>query len=179
MTQYYNRKSTTSRRRELRNNLTKAEVLLWSVLKGRQLEGFKFRRQFSIGKYHIDFFCTELNFGIEVDGETHFTPKGRTHDSRRKDFLDSLSIQIVRVNNPDVYDNLAGVWEMLRKAVQERKTSQTKKPQAPVAPPLTKGGQGGLDAHLAPASATNLSRQIESTPKFYTTDLVTPPTPPS
>lgn len=136
MTRFYNRPSETTQRQELRKSLPKAEVLLWMVLKGRQLEGLKFRRQYSVGRYVIDFYCAELKFGLEVDGDSHYTPKGKEHDKVRTEYLESFAITIVRVTNPDVYNNLEGVWEMLRKVIKELKESQSKKPKAPVAPPV-------------------------------------------
>jgi very-short-patch-repair endonuclease len=57
--------------RKLRNNSTKAEIKLWSHLKGKQLMGYDFHRQKPIDNYIVDFFCSRLNLAIEIDGYTH------------------------------------------------------------------------------------------------------------
>lgn len=69
----YNRLADTEKRKTLRNNMTKAEAILWRELKKRKMLGFKFRRQFGIGAYVADFYCTELKLVIEIDGVTHCT----------------------------------------------------------------------------------------------------------
>ena len=58
-------------RRELRNHSTTAEKVLWKLIKGKQIEGLRFRRQFSIGNYILDFYCPSLQLAIELDGEYH------------------------------------------------------------------------------------------------------------
>ena len=72
MTQYFNRPSVKPRRQALRRTMPKAEVLLWMQLKGRQLLGCKFRRQYSVGSYVLDFYCPEIRLAIELDGDSHF-----------------------------------------------------------------------------------------------------------
>ena len=57
--------------RKLRNNATDAERILWSVIKIRNLSGFKFRRQVPIGKYVVGFVCHEKSFIIEANGGQH------------------------------------------------------------------------------------------------------------
>jgi very-short-patch-repair endonuclease len=66
--------------RKLRANPTDAEIRLWSRLRRRQLEGYRFRRQQPIGRYVVDFFCPEAKLIIEVDGSQH---AGSTADERR------------------------------------------------------------------------------------------------
>ena len=66
MIKIHNIKSQKQRRKNLRNNMTKAEIILWSKLKGKQL-GYKFRRQHGIGKFIVDFYCPVLKMIIEVD----------------------------------------------------------------------------------------------------------------
>ncbi len=63
-----NSKSSKKFRQHLRNNMTEAEVMLWSKLKGKQFLGYKIRRQYGVGKYVIDFYCPQIKVGIEVDG---------------------------------------------------------------------------------------------------------------
>ena len=65
------RSPTTDRARSLRNSMTKTERRLWSRLKSRQVDDFKFRRQFPVGPYFVDFLCISARLAIEVDGPLH------------------------------------------------------------------------------------------------------------
>ncbi len=71
MTEFFNRTSEKSKRQDLRNDATSAEKLLWSKLKGKQLLGVKFRRQYSVGPYILDLYCPSCRLAIELDGESH------------------------------------------------------------------------------------------------------------
>ena len=63
-------------RRILRTNSTSAEATLWGLINKRQLLDTRWRRQFSIGRYILDFYCPELKIAIELDGSHHFTANG-------------------------------------------------------------------------------------------------------
>ena len=71
-TQQYNQPEQKSLRRELRKGGEAPEAVMWTLLKNRQIEGVKFRRQFGVGPYILDFYCPELKLGIELDGAPHF-----------------------------------------------------------------------------------------------------------
>ncbi len=101
-------------RRELRNNATPAEVALWKALQGKQLHGFKFRRQHSIGNYILDFFCPSANLAIELDGGQHFTKEGQEYDAIRDEFLCGVGITVLRYANNLIFENLDGVLEDIR-----------------------------------------------------------------
>ena len=94
-------------------------MLLWCQLKHRQLLGEKFRRQFSIGPYVVDFFCPALHLAIELDGDSHFVDGAARSDERRRRYIESYGIRIVRFLNTDVYDNLDGVLETLVRIMEE------------------------------------------------------------
>jgi very-short-patch-repair endonuclease len=68
MTNIFNRTDEKDKRRKLRNNMTNAEKLLWERIRRRQIRNKRFLRQFSVGKYVIDFYCPEIKLAIEVDG---------------------------------------------------------------------------------------------------------------
>ena len=106
------------RRRELRNEPTSAEILLWAHLKGRQVLGKKFRRQYSIGKYVIDFFCVECDIGIELDGSLHFAELKVDYERQRTEFLESQGVRLLRFENKVVFDNMEAVLETIRRAIQ-------------------------------------------------------------
>lgn len=96
-----NIKSLLYRRKDLRNNSTPEEILLWLQLKNSQL-GFKFRRQHSIGGYIVDFYCPVKKLVIEIDGPQHFTKENMEYDSVRTEFLKGLDIKVIRFTNLEV-----------------------------------------------------------------------------
>lgn len=120
MTQYFNQSDHRLERQQARARMPKAEVLLWSKLKSRQLLGCKFRRQFGVDAYRLDFYSPELKLGIELDGETHYVGAAPAHDRRRQQFIESLGIRVLRFLNDEVYENLEGVWEAIARAAREQ-----------------------------------------------------------
>jgi very-short-patch-repair endonuclease len=95
--------------RQLRREQTDAEKLLWYSLRHRQLCGLKFRRQYPVGPYVLDFYCYEYKLCIELDGGQHYDSAGIQHDSQRQAFLASHGIHTLRFSNTDVLQNLEGV----------------------------------------------------------------------
>ena len=82
--------------RELRQNETDAERLLWRLLRNRYLAGAKFRRQHPFPPYVLDFYCHELKLAIELDGGLHNLPEGRLHDKvRRRNWRSTESASFV------------------------------------------------------------------------------------
>jgi very-short-patch-repair endonuclease len=98
---YTNKSSLTQRRKELRNNQTKAEQELWKYLRAQQL-GVKFRRQYSIGNYIVDFYCHELRLIIELDGWVHGEEVNRKKDAIRQNKLESKGYIVKRYRNEQV-----------------------------------------------------------------------------
>jgi very-short-patch-repair endonuclease len=101
-------------RRKLRGNMTPAEARLWTMLKGSQLDGRKFRRQHSFGGYVIDFYCPYEKLGIELDGEVHFNERAAEHDHERKLALQYFGINVIRFENKYVFDEPAWVLDRIR-----------------------------------------------------------------
>ncbi len=91
----FNKKEQKLKRKELRNNATAPEKILWQHLKGKQL-GVKFRRQYGISEYIVDFFSPEIKLVIEIDGDSHFTEQAREYDDFRTEFLNSLNIEVTK-----------------------------------------------------------------------------------
>jgi very-short-patch-repair endonuclease len=100
-------------RKKLRNNTTPQEVLLWAQLKNSQL-GFKFRRQHSIGRYIVDFYCPIKKLVIEIDGSQHFTIDNQEYDQNRTESFAFLGIKIIRFTNTDINTNMKGVLMKIR-----------------------------------------------------------------
>ena len=107
--QIHNRSELKLRRKSLRKKLTAAEATLWTLLKDKQLEGRKFRRQHSVNKYILDFYCAAEMLAIELDGEHHFTEDGLRYDEQRTRYLNTLNIRVVRFENEEVFQSPEGV----------------------------------------------------------------------
>ena len=103
--------------RELRNNSTLSEVLLWMHLKGGQMLGHDFDRQKPIDNFIVDFFCNELMLAIEVDGETHNYRMNR--DKERQKRLEGLGIWFLRFTDEEVKQNIEGVVEEIERWIRE------------------------------------------------------------
>ncbi|WP_213980691.1 DUF559 domain-containing protein [Sphingomonas sp. dw_22] len=100
---------TNPNARRLRREATDVERKLWAALRNRQLDGYKFRFQASIGPYVVDFLCAEKRLVVELDGSQH----NEGVDRRRTDFLESEGYHIQRFWNSDAIENLDGVLEAI------------------------------------------------------------------
>ncbi len=106
-------------RKALRNDGTMYEASMWNVLKNRQLHGVRFRRQFSVGPYILDFYAPELKLCIELDGQGHFTEEGLRHDHFRDKYLRSLGITVLHFENETVFRLQPTVLESIEDAIEE------------------------------------------------------------
>ncbi|OGW51445.1 MAG: hypothetical protein A2Y81_07475 [Nitrospirae bacterium RBG_13_43_8] len=113
MTRVYNRESEKLKRKMLRENLSQAEVLLWSKLKGKGLNNYKFRRQYSVGKFVIDFYCPKSKLAIEVDGDSHFVEGAKERDRERQTIIETFGITFLRFTNREIYENIDGVLDKI------------------------------------------------------------------
>ena len=133
--------------RELRQNETDAERLLWRLLRNRSLAGAKFRRQHPFPPYVLDFFCHELKLAIELDGGQHNLPEGRLHDKVRTAKLAEHGIRVLRFWNHEVLRDTESVLEAIYQAIVERREELRPSPPAPL--PAGEGSMvSGLPAHL-------------------------------
>ena len=103
--------------RKLRTEQTDAEQLLWSLLRNRQFCGLKFRRQYPIAPYILDFYCDEERLGIELDGGQHNEPDKQRTDKERTAFLEGKSVKIIRFWNNEVLQKTEAVLEQLYNAL--------------------------------------------------------------
>ncbi len=104
MSRLHNRKSLKTVRKYLRNHATAAEAALWKILKNSQVGGFKFRRQHSVGKYVVDFYCSKLQLAIELDGEPHADLINIALDTERDGWLKNHEITVFRYENRWAYE---------------------------------------------------------------------------
>ena len=104
-----------ARARRLRKSPTDAERAVWSILRSRQVSGYRFRRQVPIGPYIVDFCCFELRLVIEVDGGQHM--ERADYDADRTAWLESAGYRVIRFWNNQVFDEAEGVRQAISMAV--------------------------------------------------------------
>lgn len=107
-----------NRRKELRNNATEAEKILWIRLRKSQL-GYKFIRQYSAGPYILDFYCPRYRLAIELDGSVHNNPDSKIHDKERDEYLKAHNITTVRFWNSEVNADIKKVLKIITKSLGE------------------------------------------------------------
>jgi len=109
------------RARNLRNNATYSEVLLWGKIRRKSL-GYEFHRQVPIDGYIVDFYCHELNLAIEVDGSSH--DNKYEYDVARQKILERLGVKFIRFENFDVNKNMNDVLRALEGVIIEIEESR-------------------------------------------------------
>jgi very-short-patch-repair endonuclease len=117
MTKLYNKTSEKDKRQSLRNNMPLAEQLVWARLKGKQIENCKFRRQYSVGGFIIDFYTVEIKLAIEIDGDSHFGDGAEIADRERQSFIEAGGIRFLRFTNQQVYEELDAVIEAISQLI--------------------------------------------------------------
>ena len=93
------------RAKELRNNMTIAEAILWQYLRTNPM-GYKFRRQHPLDIFIVDFYCHQLKLAIEVDGGVHKTKDIMKDDTMRQNYLEGEGVSFIRFTNDDVAHEL-------------------------------------------------------------------------
>lgn len=130
-------KNLTALARENRKNPTAAERKIWGeLLRMRQFAHFKFLRQKPLAGYIVDFYCSELQLVIEIDGDSH--AETIEYDAERTKVLEALGLTVVRYTNAEVLQNIQGVFDDLIEKVEELT-------------PLAPLDRGGLKASLSPS----------------------------
>ena len=118
MPRIFNTAALRERRRELRNNQTPAEKMLWQKIRKKQLSGIQFYRQYGIGAYIADFYAPSLRLCVEVDGEQHFTKTGKEYDAKRDNYMESLNIKVIRFKNDLVIEDTERVLNEIKKTIE-------------------------------------------------------------
>ncbi|MCF0050965.1 endonuclease domain-containing protein [Dyadobacter sp. LJ53] len=105
-----------ARARQLRDNETRAEKLLWARLSNKQL-GVKFRRQHPLHRFIVDFYCHELKLVIEVDGGIHFSEENQEYDQMRTELIAEFEIKVIRFRNEEIYYEIENVIDLINKFI--------------------------------------------------------------
>ena len=103
--------TTKQRSRTLRSSMTDAEQRMWSILRKRQMDGYKFRRQHPLGSFILDFVCLEAKLIIEVDGGQH--AEQQDYDQRRTQWLKTQGYHVMRFWNNEVLNDIEAVKEAI------------------------------------------------------------------
>ncbi len=124
MTEIFNRTAMKERRRTLRRNMTSAEIHVWTRLRKKQIDGHRFRRQFSVGSYVVDFYCPELRLAIEIDGASHDNPTAQEYDRNREEQLCQLGLTILRFRNSEVEKHMSDVLGKILETTKQLKPNR-------------------------------------------------------
>ena len=111
--------NTTEKARILRKNMTKQERILWTFLRKKNINNLKFRRQYPIGNYIVDFICNEKKLIIEIDGGQHNENKNITYDQERTKYIESKGYKVIRFWNNDIDNNIEEVYLDILKHMDE------------------------------------------------------------
>lgn len=106
--------------RDLRNNMTDAEQMLWQRLRRKQILGLQFYRQKPILNYIVDFYCPSANLVIECDGGQHYTEDGRLADQIRDQVLSELGLVVLRFSNRQILTETDAVVEQIYWIAKQR-----------------------------------------------------------
>ena len=112
-TRIFNRYENLERRRQLRKTLTRAETILWAQIRKNQLENARFRRQYGVSNYVLDFYCPELRLAIEIDGATRDGEENQACDAIRQTEIEACGVVFLRFSNRQIYENLELVSDTL------------------------------------------------------------------
>ncbi|NOH02875.1 MAG: endonuclease domain-containing protein [Chloroflexi bacterium] len=112
--------------RQFRKEPTRSEAMLWLALRGKKLDGIKFRRQQPIGNFVVDFYNSVFRLVVEVDGSVHDDQVEL--DQERQNILEQLGLNVLRVKSENVEKNLPSVLEMIRSKINELKINASKSP---------------------------------------------------
>jgi adenine-specific DNA-methyltransferase len=128
--------------RQMRHEPTEAEDHLWQALRRKSLDGWKFRRQHTIERFIVDFYCPEARLVIEVDGEIHqYTI---AEDAARTELLEMLGMRVLRFSNGDVLNGLESVKMTIRETLAVFSDSVSVEQNTSPLSPLSVHGEGRL-----------------------------------
>lgn len=105
--------------KQLRKNSTRSEIRLWGHLRNKEMLGYDFDRQKPVDNYILDFFCSELMLGIELDGFTHRFEEVYAKDLAKEARLKELGITILRFDDKDIMNDIQNVIRVIEMYIEE------------------------------------------------------------
>jgi len=143
--------------RQLRRTPTWAEKTLWRELRNRRFAAFKFRRQYPVGPYVLDFFCVAAKLAAELDGDPHGTPRQQAHDRERDAYLTKQRIRVLRFWNVELKDNREGVMTTILTELEKRTGKTAKNPHPDPLPYTTRERGTNSERRSSPPSSAPIS----------------------
>jgi very-short-patch-repair endonuclease len=107
------------RARRLRHEMTPAELRLWSRLRRKRLENYRFRRQHPIGRYVVDFFCASAKLIVELDGGQHGEEENLYRDHERTLWLEARGYRVIRFWNSHVMRDPGDVADVILRLLRD------------------------------------------------------------
>ncbi len=105
--------------RDLRNDSTLGEIILWKKLKGKQIFGYDFHRQKPLLEYIVDFYCAELNLIIEIDGYSHQNEEAYIKDKNRQEELEQYNLYFLRFTDKEIKTQMQSVLRAIEIYINE------------------------------------------------------------
>jgi len=103
------------RAKALRENPTKAEIVLWGILRKKQMMGLRFKQQHPIRIFIADFYCHAIKLVIEVDGDVHNAQENKEYDQNRTAELENYGITVIRFSNEEILKNIETIKSNIEK----------------------------------------------------------------
>ena len=119
MTLVYNKSTMLDRRRSLRQASTRTEEILWSFVRRNQREGIKFKRQYSVHGFVMDFYAPSVKLAIEIDGSIHDDRYRQAHDQWRQSEIEQYGIRFLRFSNQEILQSLDQVLASIDTTIRE------------------------------------------------------------
>lgn len=120
---------------------------LWQLLRNRQCRNQKFRREYPIPPYTVDFCCPALKLVVEVDGKHHLTEEGIVYDRRRDAFLSEKGYQLLRIPGYKVGADARGALGSVEKSIDKLLSASAPSPPTPL-PRTSSGGEGSQNQRV-------------------------------
>jgi very-short-patch-repair endonuclease len=117
--------------RQMRSQSTDSEAKLWSILRSRLLAGYKFRRQYPLAGFIVDFYCIKHRLAVELDGGQHNDMPNKTYDEKRTAKLRELGVKVIRFWDPDVLKHPGSVAAEILRHLSKKEPSPQPSPGVP------------------------------------------------
>ena len=112
--------------KNLRKNQTKQETIVWNLLRNHKIYNLKFKRQYPIGNYIVDFVCHEIQLIIEIDGGQHNDNGHKIYDIERTQYLNLRGYTVIRFWNNEIDNNIEGVYQKIIETIDNIKKESVK-----------------------------------------------------
>ena len=120
MPDIYNKYDNLDIRRRLRLHSTKSEVILWKQLRNKRLLNLKFKRQYGVDNYAVDFYCPKFKLALEIDGGYHLEEEVKEYDQARQEYPEDMGIAFLRFTNEQIINELKTVLKIIAEYIADK-----------------------------------------------------------